>query len=557
FQGITKRFPGVLALDAVTIEIAGGSCHALCGENGAGKSTLGKVLAGIHVPDSGRILVHGERVHLGSPHDALAAGIGMVHQELAFCDNLSVAENLCLRALPTRRGIVQRAELWRRATAKLAEIGASLDVRRPLGELNLAQQQLVQIAAAVGGGARIIVFDEPTNSLSQVEAERLYDLIGRLQLRGVTCIYVSHRMPEIFRLCDTVTVLRDGRHVGTRPVVELSESELVHMMIGRTLDMRAIHASGEAIRAAIRADGARPARPGGSSASRDRAEPERGAADARDNGSQQLLRVEGLSSAGKFEEVSFSLHAGEVIGLAGLVGAGRSEIAMALFGLDRAVRGSIYLEGRRVRIRSPREAIRLGIGLVPEDRKRQGLVLSETALHNTSLPILRRLSRFSWLRRDDERALVTRYVNLLRVRTASLDALAAGLSGGNQQKLVLAKWLAASSRILMLDEPTRGVDVGAKAEIHELIDQLAAQGHGILLISSELPEILRLCGRILVLRAGRLTGAVAREQATQDGLLRLMAGLAVPAPAEPDGVASAVLDAFIMEGAEHAARTKR
>ncbi|HET9982038.1 MAG TPA: sugar ABC transporter ATP-binding protein [Longimicrobiales bacterium] len=497
FEGITKRFPGALALSDVSLAIEAGSCHALCGENGAGKSTLGKILAGIHAPDAGRLLVHGTEVRFAGPRDALAAGVGMVHQELAFCGNISVAENLCLGTLPARRGWVDWRETERRAAAMLEEIGARLDVRRPLGELTIAQQQLVQIAAAVGGGARIIVFDEPTSSLSQVEAERLYALIRRLKLRGVTCIYVSHRMPEIFSLCDTVSVLRDGRHVATRPTDQLSEAELVGLMIGRPLaEYFPSHLD---------------AAPGG-----------------------ELLRVEHLSCPGKFEDISFSLRAGEVVGLAGLVGAGRSELAQAIFGLERGVRGRILLDGRPVRIDTPSQAIRLRIGLVPEDRKRQGLVLSESGLHNTSLPILRRLSRLSWIRRAHERALATDYFHRLRVRAPGVDALAAGLSGGNQQKIVLARWLAARSRILILDEPTRGVDVGAKAEIHALIDQLAAQGSAILLISSELPEVLSLSGRILVLRAGRLVGEVARGQATQDGLLSLMAGVEAGAVAVPE-----------------------
>jgi len=488
FEGITKRFPGVLALDDVTLEIAAGSCHALCGENGAGKSTLGRILAGIYAPDAGRMLVHGRPIRFASPRAALTAGVGMVHQELAFCENMSVAENLCLAALPSRFGIVSRGELERRATALLAEIGTTLDVTRPLSALNLAQQQMVQIAAAVGGGARIIVFDEPTSSLSQAEADRLYDLIGRLKQRKVTCIYVSHRMPEIFLLCDTVSVLRDGRHVGTRSVTDLSEGKLVHMMIGRALE-------------------------------------EYWPTPVAGSAGQELLRVERLSSPGRFQDVSFSLRTGEVVGLAGLVGAGRSELACALFGLDHHVQGSIHLAGQRVRIRSPREAIRMGIGLVPEDRKRQGLVLSESALHNTSLPILPQLSRVQWIRRTMERTLVAEYIDRLRVRTASLDTVVAGLSGGNQQKLVLAKWLAARSRVLILDEPTRGVDVGAKAEIHTLIENLAIQGHAVLLISSELPEILRLCTRTLVLREGRVVAEVSRARATQELLLRLMAGL--------------------------------
>jgi ABC-type sugar transport system ATPase subunit len=308
-----------------------------------------------------------------------------------------------------------------------------------VGELNVAQQQLVQIASAVGSGARVIVFDEPTSSLSQPEAERLYDLVGRLRARGVTCIYVSHRMPEIFRLCDAVSVLRDGKHVATRPTEGLTEAELVRMMIGRPL--------GEYF-------------------------PRHPDATPRD----ELLRVEGLSVPGKFADVSFTLRAGEVVGLAGLVGAGRSEVAQALFGLETGVTGRVWVAGKPVRIRTPGAAIRLGLGLVPEDRKKQGLVLSASGLHNTSLPILGRLSRLGWIRRGRERALAEEYFARLRVRAPGVDTPVAGLSGGNQQKIVLARWLAARSRVLMLDEPTRGVDVGAKAEIHGLIDELAARG---------------------------------------------------------------------------------
>jgi ribose transport system ATP-binding protein len=487
-EGVTKRFPGALALHDVSLEVAAGSCHALCGENGAGKSTVGRILAGIHRPDSGRLFVHGQERRFRSPRDARAAGVGMVHQELAFCDNLSVAENLCLGGLPSRRGLVRHDDLMRRATAMLAEIGTALDVARPLGELTIAQRQLVQIAGAVGSDARIIVFDEPSSSLSEIETERLYALIKRLQQRGVTCLYVSHRMPEIFRLCDAVSVLRDGAHIATRPVAGLSETELVRMMIGRPL--------AEYFPAHVDA-------PLG----------------------EELLRVERLTAPGKFEDVSFSLRAGEVVGLAGLVGAGRSEVAGALFGVERAAAGVIYVRGRPARITNPREAIRMGIGLVPEDRKRQGLVPSESGLHNVSLPTLGRLARLTWLRRAAERALARECFDRLRVRTPDLDALVAGLSGGNQQKIVLARWLAARTQVLILDEPTRGVDVGAKAEIHALIGQLALAGHAILLISSELPELLSLSRRILVLREGRVVGELARRDATQAGLLRLMAGV--------------------------------
>src|SRR5690348_2114673 len=357
FEHITKRFLGVQALSDVSLEVAEGSCHALCGENGAGKSTLGKILAGIHRPDSGRVLVRGREVSFDSPRAALHAGIGMVHQELAFCDNLSVAENLLLGALPGKRGFVDRAATERRAREMLDEIGADIDVRAPMRQLTIAQQQLVQIASAVCGGATVIVFDEPTSSLSQTDADRLYELIGVLRQRGVTCIYVSHRMPEIYRLCDTISVLRDGQHVVTSAAADLPEAELVRQMIGRSLS--------EYLPPSL--------------------EKPRG---------KELLRTERLTVPGKFRDVSLTLHEGEIVGLAGLVGAGRSELAQTLFGLETPASGSISVDGAAARIRGPKEAIASGLGLVPEDRKRQGLVLVETGLHNTSLPMLERLARF-------------------------------------------------------------------------------------------------------------------------------------------------------------------
>ena len=489
FAGVSKTFPGVRALHDVSFAVASGSVHALCGENGAGKSTLGKILAGIYAPDAGQVEVFGETVRFESPREALAKGIGMVHQELSFCENLSVAENLCLGGLPARGVFIDRGATRVRAKEMLEAIDAPIEVEARVGALPLGQRQMVQIAAAVGAGARVIVFDEPTSSLSQREAERLYLRIDRLRAKGVTSIYVSHRMDEIFRLCDAVTVLRDGRHVATQALAASSEAGLIQMMIGRAIETVDVapHPASKA---------------------------------------EEVLRVSGLSSPGKFSDVSFALRPGDVLGLAGLVGAGRSEIAQALFGLDPAAVGEVYVAGQRVDIRAPRQAMALGLGLVPEDRKRQGLVLDMSAQSNTTLPVLERLSRATFIRKGEERALTASFFDRLRVRTPGFGAKAAGLSGGNQQKLVLAKWLAARAKILILDEPTRGVDVGAKAEIHALIDQLARDGNAILLISSELPELLRLSSRILVVRGGRLAGEVARESATQDGLLRLMAGLA-------------------------------
>jgi ABC-type sugar transport system ATPase subunit len=487
FRGVSKRFPGARALEDVSFDVAAGSCHALCGENGAGKSTLGKLLAGIHVPDAGEIRVDGRPVRFEDPRDALRAGIGMVHQELAFCENLSVAENLCLGDLPRRGLWVSRPAMERRGRDVLAAIESTIDVRRLVGDLTVAEQQVLQIAVAVGRGARIIVFDEPTSSLSQTEADHLYALMGRLRSRGTTCVYVSHRMPEIFRLCDTITVLRDGKHVATRAASGLDEAELVQLMIGRRLDE---YLGSEAAR-----------EPGAT-----------------------LLRVEKLSSPGRVHQVSFEVRAGEVVGLAGLVGAGRSDVANAIFGLDPLARGSVEMTGKPLLGASPADAMRAGVGLVPEDRKRQGLVLGLTALENLTLPTLAQLSRFGWIRLGAERARAHEVFADLKMPPPDLDAMVGGLSGGNQQKIVLAKWLAARCRLLILDEPTRGVDIGAKSEIHALIQDLATHGTGVLLISSELPELVALSTRMLVLRQGRLVGELGRG-ADQEALMRLMVGV--------------------------------
>jgi ABC-type sugar transport system ATPase subunit len=357
-----------------------------------------------------------------------------------------------------------------------------------VGDLTIGQQQMLQIAGAIAHGARIIVFDEPTSSLSQHEAERLYELIARLRERQVTCIYVSHRLDEIFLLCDHITVLRDGRHVATRPIADVDRAALVEMMIGRRLD--------EYFPSHVHAE------PG-----------------------PELLRVEGLTSPAGFADVSFSVRAGEVVGFAGLVGAGRSEVAHALFGLDPDVVGEVIIRGQRADDRSPARAIARGIGLVPEDRKRQGLVLSMSVLENGTLSILSRLSTLGFITGAVERRAVGSYFERLRVRTPTLDVPVAALSGGNQQKIVLTKWLAAQCPLLIFDEPTRGVDVGAKAEIHALIDELATAGVAVILISSELPEILHLSTRILVFRAGRIVGELPRSAANQDALMRLMAGV--------------------------------
>ena len=490
FANINKTFVGVAALSDVSLSIDRGECHGLIGENGAGKSTLGKVLAGIHRPDGGQVLIDGKPVVFRSPADALAGGVGMVHQELAFCPDLTVAENLCMGRYPRRLGLlVDYAGMRRRAKKLLAEVGVSIDVDRRVGELTTAQEQLVQIAAAIGTGANVLVFDEPTSSLSEVDAQHLLGLIEKLKANGKTIIYVSHRMPELFRLCDNISVLRDGKYVGTLPRAECTHDAVVRMMIGRTVEAYFPKHTEQAV--------------GG-----------------------VKLRVESLSSSGKFRDVNFTVAAGEVVGFAGLVGSGRSEVAQAIFGLDRSATGTVHCDGQSLRLHRVRAAKTAGIGLLPEDRKRQGLVVGMSCLHNFSLAMLGRLKRFGLIDKAEERRRADTFFTQLRVKTPSLDTPVASLSGGNQQKIALAKWLARDCRVLILDEPTRGVDVGAKATIHELIDDLAASGIAVILISSELPEVINLSSRVLVMREGRLVGEVPRAELSQEKLLRLMAGAA-------------------------------
>jgi ABC-type sugar transport system ATPase subunit len=488
FHQITKRFPGVLALNGVSFEIERGSCHALVGENGAGKSTLGKILAGVYTADEGEIRFDGRPLVVANPLAARKLGIAMVHQELAFCPNLTVAENLCLGDLPSRGGWLDRRRMREQARGMLDQIEAGIDVDKPISSLSTGQEQMVQIAAALGTQAQVIVMDEPTSSLSVRESEHLFQLLGKLRQRGITVIYVSHRLEEIFRLCDTVTVLRDGAHVATEPIGNTNPDRIIHQMVGREVTQYTSQHLQQPL-------------------------------------GEELLRVQNLSSAGKFSDVSFSLRAGEILGFAGLVGAGRSEVAQAIFGLDPAASGAVLVRGEPLARGSVQAALRAGIGLLPEDRKRLGLVLTMNCRENTSLAVLRRLCVGGFVRRREERSLAKKYVDLLRVKTPSLESVVASLSGGNQQKIALAKWLARNCAILIVDEPTRGVDVGAKAEIHHLLDELACQGLALIVISSELPEVMNLSRRILVMRQGKVAGELARGDFSQPSLMRLMAGV--------------------------------
>lgn len=485
-RNISKHFGGVRALTDVSLRIDRGHVHGLMGENGAGKSTLGKVLSGIHTPDTGEILLDGKPHRFRSPADALAAGVGMVHQELAFCPDLSVAENLCMGHYPRRRGLVDRAAMRMRASQLLQEIGLSIDVDRPMRDLSTAQEQGVQIAAAVGTNARVIVFDEPTASLSARESEALFELIGKLKARGITLIYVSHRMPEVLALCDTISVLRDGAYVGELSRGQATHEKLVEMMTGRVINMD-------------RTGGTRSPGP-------------------------VRLAVRGLCSPGKFSDISFDVRAGEIVGVAGLVGAGRSEVACAIFGLDARASGKVLVDDKPLKLGSVTRSIGAGISLVPEDRKRQGLVLSMSVRHNTTLASLDLISTGPILNLARDECTASDMVTRLGTKTASIDTPVRQLSGGNQQKVVIGKWLALSGVVLIVDEPTRGVDIGAKQVIHQLLDRLARQGTAILMISSELPELLASADRILVMREGRLLTDVPSANADEQILLRLMVG---------------------------------
>lgn len=488
-RNIRKRFPGVLALDDVSIAVFPGEVLAVVGENGAGKSTLMKILSGALQPDEGQILLDGRPVQLADPRQALELGIAIIYQELSVIDNLTIGENVLLGRLPHRPGLpiaVDWPEVWRRTAALLERVGAPLDPRTPVARLSVAQKQMVEIARALSQNVRVLILDEPTSALSLQETEKLFEIIRGLQAKGVAVIYISHRLEEVFAIAQRVTVLRDGKLVGTLPIGEATRERLIRMMVGRELGSLFAPEKGE---------------PG----------PVR-------------LEVRGLSRAGVLRDVSLTVRAGEIVGLAGLVGSGRTELARCLFGVDPYDSGEILLDGRPVTIRSPRDAVELGIGLVPEDRKLQGLVLILTVRENITLPTLPRLARLGFPSRRRERALVSRYIERLRIRTPSPEQRVMNLSGGNQQKVVLARWLATNPRVLILDEPTRGIDVGTKAEVHAIMAQLAREGVGMLMISSELPEILAMSHRVLVMRQGRIVAEFARDEATEERILAAATG---------------------------------
>ncbi len=487
-EHISKAFPGVQALDDVTLEVSAGEIHALVGENGAGKTTLMKILTGALLPDQGTIYLRGQPVRIETPAHAQALGISIIHQELALISALNVGQNIFLGREPQGAlpGTVDWSRLYQDATRQLGQLGLQLDPTTPLTALSIAEQQMVEIAKALSLQADLLVMDEPTSALSERETETLFDVMRSLRAQGVSIIFITHRLEEVFEVADRVTVLRDGRWVATKRIQEVTQEDVVQMMVGRQLTEmypKADTAAGDVI-----------------------------------------LQVKGLSRAGALHDIHFELRRGEILGVAGLVGAGRTELARALFGIDPIDKGEIWIEGQPVVINSPQKAIKLGMGLVPEDRKAQGLFLDMALRFNITVSQLDQLSRLGVLDFNRMNQVAQTYVERLDIRTAGLMQRVRNLSGGNQQKVVIARWLTLHPKILILDEPTRGIDVGAKAEIHALMGQLARDGVGILMISSELPEILGVSDRILVMHEGRITADIPREEATQDVIMHAATG---------------------------------
>ncbi|MBO8141192.1 MAG: sugar ABC transporter ATP-binding protein [Firmicutes bacterium] len=487
-RGLTKSFGGPPVVRDVDIDLRPAEVHAIVGENGAGKSTLLKLLAGVHQPDAGEVIVDGNAVAVTSPTVARSLGISLIFQEPTLFPDLTVAENIFMGRHPVtaRLPMVRWRTMLSRAAALMESIGARIDPARPVGELSVAEQQLVEIATALSHRARFVLMDEPTASLTPREVDRLFAIIRDLKARGASVVFVNHRLEEVFAIADRITVMRDGAKVGTWAAGELSRDEVVKRMVGREL---------------------------GRSPERPHVQP-----------GEVALEVEDLTAPGRFRGVSLSVRRGEIVAMAGLVGAGRTEVARALFGIDSFERGTVKLNGQAVRFRSPREALRAGLAYLPEDRQHQGLIQALTVAQNMTLTILGELSRGGWLDRRREQELARRQVERLQVKTPSVNSAVQNLSGGNQQKVLVGKFLIARPKVLILDEPTRGVDVGAKAEIHRLIVDLAAQGMAVLVISSDLPEVLALADRVIVMRAGQVAGELSRDEATEESIMRLAVG---------------------------------
>ena len=485
-SGITKRFPGVLALDNVSLRVKEGEVHALLGENGAGKSTLMKILSGAYVKDEGEIKVFSETTEIGSPQASEKLGIGIIYQELNLVPTLTVAENIFLGRYPMKGIQVDWKKLFDDADALLEELDVDVDSHALVRELGIAGQQMVEVAKALSMNARIIIMDEPTSPLTDKECSNLFRIVRKLKGNGVSVIYISHRLEEIFEICDRATVMRDGATITELNVADTDMDEIIRYMVGRELKDQY-----------------------------PRVEKEIGG---------EMFRVEDLCAGKRVNHISFSVNKGEVLCMGGLVGAGRTETARAVFGVDKKTSGKVYIEGKECNINSPRDAIAAGIGYVTEDRKGEGLVLKLSVGENVTLAALGKFMHGVKLNLSEEEKAIAEYVDALNIKTPSTAQKVENLSGGNQQKVVLAKWLLADCKVLILDEPTRGIDVGAKVEVYNLINSLAKQGKAILVITSEIPELLGICDRVVVMSRGRVSGFLSREEATQEEIMRLAIG---------------------------------
>lgn len=478
---LSKSFGGVHALKDVQFELRAGEIHALLGENGAGKSTLIKIITGLYQPDAGELLFEGQAMRFANTHAAKAHGIVAIYQEPSLFPDLDIAENIFVGRQPTHQGCIDWQRMYAEAAELLARLHVSLNPRTKARALSVAQMQLVEIARAISIKTKVLIMDEPTSALTLSEIEDLFVIVRQLREQGTSIIFISHHLEELFALCDRVTVLRDGMYINTIPMHDISSDGLIQLMVGRTL-----HELFPKQAAAL---------------------------------GNVILELEGLGIAGKFSDISFKLHCGEILGLAGLIGAGRTELACSIFGVDPATTGIIRIDGTPVRMNNPQQAMALGISYVPEDRKLHGLLLPMSIANNITLPELSSFTRFGWLDTRREQEVASTAANRLEVKMRNVMQPAGELSGGNQQKVVLAKWLSSKPRVLILDEPTRGIDVGTKAAVHALMSTLAAQGMAILMISSELPEVLGMSDRILVMRAGRISAEFSRAEATQEKLM--------------------------------------
>ena len=485
-KGIGKSFPGVKALEGVSLTVRAGQVHALLGENGAGKSTLIKILSGAYIRDEGEIYWEGQPANISSPQDAQALGISTIYQEFNLAPHLSVGENIFLGNMPRKGWLIDWGVVRRRSREILDSLGVNISVDTPTSNLSVAEQQLVEIAKALNRKTRILIMDEPSAVLGEKDLDKLFEVVRSLQANGIGIIYISHRLREIFELADEVTVLKDGRYVDTRNVSEVTMDDLVRLMVGR--DLQDVYPK-------------RSPKPG-----------------------EVLLEIKNISREGILENISFQLRAGEIVGFAGITGSGRTELARVIFGADPASGGEMRLYGDSYKARSPGDAIGKGVGLVTEDRKKQGLLLKLAVTQNTTISGLGQLTQFGVIKMNEELELVKEYIRQLSIKTPGPSFLVVNMSGGNQQKVVLARWLSRGVRIFIMDEPTRGIDVGSKSEIYQIMAELADQGVGIIMISSELPEVLGMSDRVMIMREGKIVKELSRAEASEEAIMLYAVG---------------------------------